>query len=212
MGKIAVHEEILALLPWLINESLGGKERYLVMVHLKECPECRKERDHLQSVEAFVKESDQVVPDYRFSYNKLLSRIEEAERNQESTAELDEGLRPRNWIPFAGIAASVAFVVAIVGAFQASVTPEVYFAGFRTLTTQTQTTGVSHRVALTFNQPIQALTMRQALIETHSNIVSGPDEEGTYIVEVEIPHEMTSEEYLQAMRKIEGVQYARLSE
>ena len=212
MGKIAVHEEILELLPWFINETLGEKERDRVMVHLRECPECRRERDQLQSVEAFVKENGQVVPDYRFSYNKLLSRIEEAERNRESTAGLDEGLRPRNWMPFAGIAAGLAFIVAIVGAFQPSVVPEVDSTGFRTLTTQTQTSGVSHRVALTFNQPIQALTMRQALIETRSNIVSGPDENGIYVVEVEIPHEMTSEEYLQAMRKIEGVQYARLSE
>ena len=30
MGKIAVHEEILELLPWFINESLGEKERDLV--------------------------------------------------------------------------------------------------------------------------------------------------------------------------------------
>ncbi|MCZ6503573.1 MAG: zf-HC2 domain-containing protein [Gammaproteobacteria bacterium] len=207
-----MHEEILELLPWFINETLGEKERDLVMVHLRECPECRKERDQLQGLEAFVKENDQVVPDYRFSYKQLLSRIEEAERNRESTAGLDEGLRTRNWMPFAGIAASLAFIVAIVGAFQPSVVPEVDSTGFRTLTTQTQTRGVSHRVALTFDQPIQALTMRKALIETRSNIVSGPDEEGIYVVEVEIPPEMTSEEYLQAMRKIEGVQYARFSE
>jgi Putative zinc-finger len=213
MGKIAEHEEILELLPWFINESLGERERDLIMVHLRECPDCRKERDQLQRVEAFVKENNQVVPDYRFSYNKLLPRIEEAERNRESTAELDDGRYVRPWMPLAGIAASLVFVMAIVGTLQPSVVPAVDTAGFRTLTTQTRmTSGVSRRVALTFRQPIQAQTMRQALIETHSNIVSGPDEEGTYIVEVEIPLDMTNAEYLDSMQDIDGVQYARLSE
>ena len=54
--------------------------------------------------------------------------------------------------------------------------------------------------------------MRQALIETRSNIVSGPDEEGTYIVEVVIPEKMSSEQYLQSMREIEGIQQARLDD
>ena len=114
MGNIAVHEEILGLLPWYINESLGEKERGLVMTHLRECPDCRKERDQLQSLQALVKESDR-VPDYQFSYNKLLSRIEEAERNRESTAELDEGSPPRKQILFAGMAASLVFALVIVG-------------------------------------------------------------------------------------------------
>ena len=211
MGKMAIHEEILELLPWFINESLGEKERGLVLGHLRECLECRKERDQIQAVEAFVRENDQRVPDYRFSYNKLLSRIDDAERNRESTAGLDESRRPWNWMPLAGIAVGLVLVVALVGTFRPTVVP-VDTSGFRTLTTQTGNAGASRRVALTFHQPIQALTMRQALIETHSNIVSGPDETGTYIIEVEIPHTMTSEQYLQAMQKIEGVQYARLSE
>ena len=184
MGKKAVHEEILEILPWFINETLGEKERDLVMVHLSECPECRKERDQLQGVEAFVKGMGQPVADYRFSYHKLLSRIEEAERNRESTAGLDAALRPRNWMPFAGIAASLAFVVALVGTFQPSLLPQADSTDFRTLTTQTQTRGVSRRVALTFEQPMQAMTIREVLIETHSNIVSGPDEKGAYVVEV----------------------------
>ena len=212
MGKKAVHEEILEILPWFINETLGEKERDLVMVHLSECPECRKERDQLQGVEAFVKGMGQPVADYRFSYRKLLSRIEEAERNRESTAGLDAALRPRNWMPFAGIAASLAFVVALVGTFQPSLLPQADSTDFRTLTTQTQTRGVSRRVALTFEQPMQAMTIREVLIETHSNIVSGPDEKGAYVVEVVIPAKMSSEEYLQSIRKIEGVQYARLND
>ena len=217
MDKKAVHEEILELLPWLINESLGDKERDLVMIHLMECAECREERDKLQTIESFVKSSEVAVPDYKFSYQLLRSRIEEAERNRESISGWDGGFGRQKWIPFAGIAASLAFVVAVAGSFFAetesidgSVGPETA-SEYRTLTTPTVGQGSKHRVALTFLQPIQAKTMRKALIETDSNLVSGPDEEGTYIVEVNVPLHMNSEDFLRSMRKIEGVEYAELS-
>ena len=47
MEKKSVHEEVFKLLPWFTNESLEEKERDLVMAHLRECLECRKERDQL---------------------------------------------------------------------------------------------------------------------------------------------------------------------
>ncbi len=213
MVKKAGHEEILELLPWFINESLGNRERDLVMVHLRECPECRTERDQLQTIESFVKTGAVAIPNYRFSYHRLRSRINEAERNRESIAGWDSGLASRKWIPFAGIAASLAFVVAVIGSFQSSIegsgvtqTADEY----HTLTSQTLEHGSKHQVALTFIQPIQAQTMRKALIETRSNIISGPDEAGTYIVEVNVPPEMSSEDFLESMRRIDGVKYARL--
>jgi anti-sigma factor RsiW len=217
MDKKAVHEEILELLPWFINESLGDKERDLVMVHLRECAECRKERDKLQTIESFVKSNEVAVPDYKFSYQRLRSRIDEAERNRESISGWDGGFGRRKWVPYAGIAASLAFVVTLVGSFSPATDSTDYILPaesadeYRTLTTQTVEVGSKHRVALTFLQPIQAQTMREALIETNSNLVSGPDEEGTYIVEVNVPLDMSSEDLLRSMREIEGVEYAQLS-
>jgi hypothetical protein len=213
MGKKAVHEEILELLPWFINESLGGKERDRVMVHLRECPECRKERDHLQTIEAFVKESDVVIPDYQFSYHRLLSRIEGAERNRESTAAIEQKTGIRSWIPLTGIAASLMAGIVLVGSLGPSLgfESEAGSAEFRTLTSGPEISGTSRQIALTFEQPIQAETMRKALIETNSNIISGPDEEGTYLVEVVVPQEKKTGEFLQWIREIEGVQHARLA-
>ena len=216
MDKKAVHTEFLELLPWLINESLGDKERDLVMAHLRECGECRKERDKLQTIESFVKSSEVAVPNYKFSFQRLIPRIDEAERNRESISGLDGSFGNRKWVPYAGIAASLGIVVAIVGAIfpLTTSTENLLSTGtgeeYRTLTTQTLALGTKHRVALTFLQPIQARTMREALIETNSNLVSGPDEEGTYIVEVNVPPHLSSEDLLSAMRRIEGVEYAEL--
>ncbi|MBQ73701.1 MAG: hypothetical protein CMQ20_01610 [Gammaproteobacteria bacterium] len=217
MEKKSVHEEVFKLLPWFTNESLEEKERDLVMAHLRECLECRKERDQLQRIEAIVKETDEVVSNYRFSYNKLLPRIEEAELARENAAGQNEEVKVRNWLPVAGIAASLMLAVGLIGVYQVGlapqpIVPQAVATDFRTLTTQTQMVGETTRVALTFEQPVQAVTMRKALIETHSNIISGPDESGTYVIEVEIPPAMSGEEYLQSLRKIEGVRYARLGE
>ncbi len=218
MGKKAGHEAILELLPWFINETLGEKERDLVLGHLRDCQECRLERDRLQNFEHFVRDSDVAIPDHRFAYTKLQARIETAEQNRAST----EGLalpvqstnhRGSNFFPVVGIAASIALVLAFVGLVVPSGNAPVTNPEFTTLTTgPVSIEGTAQRVALTFQQPIQAATMRKALIETHSNIVSGPDADGTYLVEVQVPFNTSVEEYLRSIREIEGVQYARLSE
>lgn len=218
MGRKAIHEEILELLPWFINESLGEKERDRVLVHLRECLECRHERDQLQTIEAFVREDDVVVdvvvPDYRFSYNKLHSRIEAAERNRESASgvEVDTGLG--NWIPITGIAASLMLAVVIVGFYNpvpAPVSaPESVTGEFVTLTNLSRASGLSRRIALTFEQPIRAQTLRKALIETDSSLISGPDEKGTYLVDVIVPQGTDADDFMRSIRQIEGVAHARL--
>ncbi len=207
MGKKAVHDEVLELLPWFINESLKEKERDLVLTHLRACNLCRLERDRLQAIERLVVEDDLIVPDYRFSFQKVLARINDAERNRESTAELDVSGSARNWLPVAGVAASL--LVALI--FVAGVQPGVEPAEFKTLSTTVQTNGSLQRIELTFAHPIQAQTMRKALIETQSNIISGPDDAGTYVVEMTLPEAMDQEAFIQSIQAIEGVQFARLS-
>ena len=151
MGKKAVHDEVLELLPWFVNDSLGDRERDLVMGHLRDCSECREERDQLQALEKTLTEDDLVVPDYRFSYKKVLARIEAAEKNRESTAGL-EASTSRNWIPVAGVAAGLVMAVLLVAGLQAEKSGE-----FRTLTTTSPPAeGALRQVELTFEQPIQA--------------------------------------------------------
>ncbi len=219
MSKNAVHEEILELLPWFINESLGARERDRVMVHLAECMECREERDRLQTIEMFVKKDDTAVPDYQFSYRKLLGRIEEAERNKESTSVIEDGIQFRGLVPFLAIAASLFVSVVLVGMLQSvdgmstqhRLSNSPAEAGeYRTLSTQVQSPGVSRRIAITFEQPIQARAMRSALIDTRSNIVSGPDATGVYLVDVMVPESLSMDVYLSGMRNIEGIQQAML--
>lgn len=208
MGKQTIHEEVIELLPWFINESLSDRERELVMAHLADCADCRQERDHLQSVEKLIVEEDVPVPSYQFSYRKLASRIEEAERNRESTEILESRRARANWMAIAGVAATLFAGVLTVAWFQ---NPEE-LGEFRTLSTTSPDNGQLHRIQLTFEQPIQAQTLRQALIDTRSNIISGPSNDGTYLVEMNVPQGVPDADFLKTIQQIEGVALARFEQ
>ena len=77
------HEEILELLPWLVNETLEGKERLKVLNHLSHCPECQLERDRLQELGAFVEVESDEISAYQPAYNRLLSKINAAEAERQ---------------------------------------------------------------------------------------------------------------------------------
>lgn len=211
MAKKAVCEETLELLPWFVNESLGEREHAKVIAHLRECQPCRHERDQLQEMQQVVLEDGEPGADYRFAFRKLMQRIEAAEANRASTRDFEVRSEWRGMLPWFGVAASLLLAVVFVAGITETPANDTVPAGeeFRTLTaTSDESTGITHRVALTFEVPIKAETLRSALIETRSNIVSGPDDDGTYILEVAVPGEMSDHEFIESMREIRGVQYA----
>lgn len=223
MGKQSVHAEVLEVLPWFVNESLGEKERQLVLGHLRECPECRAERDELQAIQQVVAEDDGTGDgNYKSAFRKLMARIETAEANRASVRDFEPAPesgkeRGKWWLPLSAAACLFVAVLLTVGTNPLREVREVREesagggdgSGFRTLSDPGKAVaGIPHRIALTFEQPVMAETLRSALIETRSNIVSGPDRDGTYIVEVAVPSHMTDAEFINSMRAIDGVQYA----
>jgi hypothetical protein len=208
MGRKAVHEEILEILPWFVNESLGEKERRRVLAHLQQCAECRSERDRLQALQQIVAEEDgSDTADYQVPFRRLMNRIAVTETNRTSMGELQRRARIPRWAPWVGVAATLVAALLFVGVLNPGRQgPEEY----RTLSSTTEAPGVPRRIALTFEQPIKAETLRAALIETGSNIVSGPDRNGTYIVEIRVPPNTTDSRFIQSLREIKGVKYAAL--
>lgn len=205
MGRTKVHEDVFAILPWFVNESLANKERQGVLTHLQECHSCRAERDRLQALQQMVTEDDGTeATDYRVPFHSLMRRIAVAEANRASTRDLRPG---RRWstLPWVAVAASLVLAIGLVAVLDSGKRgPEEY----RTLTMDTGVQGVPHRIALTFDQPIKAETLRAALIETHSNLVSGPDRNGTYIVDIPVPKNMSDSQFIQSLRRINGVRNA----
>jgi hypothetical protein len=117
MPRNNIHEEVIELLPWLVNESLSANEQLRVTNHLKVCEICRDERDNLQRLQVLVAEVDSVDSDYHFAFRKLEARIDIAEANRSSVKgiPLAEGhslntvreIRVRRWYSGLGVAASL---------------------------------------------------------------------------------------------------------
>jgi hypothetical protein len=206
MGKLTVHNEVFEVLPWLVNDSLTDRQRRRVLAHLVTCHMCRIERDRLQQFQSTIVDTayDQDT-DYRFAFRKLSDRIDSAEANRVSTAPFERS----STFTTGGVylAAAACLLVGVLTAGILSVpTGET---GFTTLSSPVAMAGVPHSVALTFEAPIQAATLRAALIETHSSIVSGPDENGTYVVVVNVPADMTDVQFIHSLQEISGIKYAQ---
>lgn len=206
MGRKSVHDDITQVLPWFVNGSLAEKARQGVIAHLTRCAECRQERDRLQRLQQMIAEEDgSDIGDYELPFRRLMNRIAVSEANRASVGELTPRRRLSVWVPYLGLAASIAVAVLFVALMNpAKKPPEEY----RTLSSVSGVNGVPHRIALTFVKPIRAETLRAALIETHSDIVSGPDKNGTFIVEIRVPHDISDERFIESLRSINGVKYA----
>ena len=210
MVRAKEHKETQALLPWYVNDTLTGADADLVFRHLADCKDCQEERDRLYELLTLIHENDSPVHGYELSYRRVLGRIDMAERNKESTREVDFKPSWKRIVP-AGIAATLVSIL-VAGAAWFNVDRSLPIVPqYQTLSSDQPGNGVSHRLELGFHNPIPAATMRQALIETGSNILSGPDENGNYLVEVIVPNSMTDVEYLGQIREIDGVIHARFA-
>ncbi|MBT5701855.1 MAG: zf-HC2 domain-containing protein [Gammaproteobacteria bacterium] len=214
MAKRKEHEQAILLLPWYVNNTLMGRDADLVLRHLAHCEKCQKERDRLYELQQIVCEPDVIKQDSNSSYQKVLTRIDVSERNKISVLEVPVRThmiqRFSVGLKTAAIAASV--LALVIGGTQ--------FLGtdrggdeFRTLSIEPLVpakyeSGRVERLALGFKTPIPAITLRKALIETGSNIVSGPDEKGSYIVELVVPKNTSSAVFLNQLQQIDGVEYA----
>ncbi|MBD3648844.1 MAG: zf-HC2 domain-containing protein [Pseudomonadales bacterium] len=119
MGKNPMHAEVQELLPWLINETLGDRERKKVLKHLRACRQCREERDHLQRLEQEILSAGEAeLPDYRFPYRKLMARIDAEEKREEMPETSRGGFPSRSWFSMIGAAATLVLGVLFVASSQ----------------------------------------------------------------------------------------------
>lgn len=207
------HMQTMALLPWYVNETLDGRDAELVLRHMAECDACRDERDRLYQLQDLVQETAAPDTGYKRSFEHVMARIDAAERDSRSLRDAEEFAQRRGFLPI-GIAASVLVAVVAAGSFLQNLGTADQSSGeeYETLSSDALTAGASQRMELGFVNPIPAATLRQALIETDSNIVSGPDPQGNYIVEVMVPGGIDNADYLTRIQKIEGVERARFVE
>ena len=226
--KQTLHDEVLELLPWFVNSTLEGKERIKVMTHLGDCPTCQKERDRLQQLQALVQqENADSTGDYKPSFEKLMDRIDASEsgfsvvkegsvENPKLAQVVAVKRRVHSMLPYA-VAASLFVAVGFVLMSQpepaetlnvpATTSPSVDPSA--ALGTD-NIPRVNQRLMLTFEDQIDSEMLRAAFVSTGAYIVSGPDAEGRYIVEVMANPGQDSDQLIHSIVEVEGVEYAKL--
>lgn len=202
------HEQTMQILPWFVNDTLDPKEREQVLKHLAESEELRAERDRLVQLQQLIQEGDSEGSDVDLSFRRTMKRIEDSERNRRSLEEVHVVSRQRRLFVSTAMAAGLSILLigsaVLVGQQQGPIE-------YQALTSDqpgTVSQGMTHQMEIGFVDPIPVATLRQALIETGSNIVSGPDDTGVYLVEVVVPGEVSQDVFLKQIQGINGVKHA----
>ncbi|MAV25976.1 MAG: hypothetical protein CMQ05_07625 [Gammaproteobacteria bacterium] len=196
-----VHNKVQQLLPWLVNDSLSAGETSLVLAHLRECADCREDRDRLQCVVSELRDETPGDRDYKPSFRRLMRRIERSAPRSTGRETENRGVgRSRRSGVFA-LAASL--VVAIGGGVWLNRLPPVD-ESFVALSDPKVSASKRIAIRILFADDIEQGLMRQVLISMDANIVSGPDQAG-YLV-VTIPDVQDAGSLLGGLQELEGIE------
>jgi hypothetical protein len=170
------HERAQALLPWLINGTLGAEERAAVEAHTRSCLLCRAELSEQRALRDLVRAS----PTFALSPEQGFARLRDS---------LDSGrgsvAAKARWRRFAApvaIAATVSFATLAA----------LWLAGphgrgpgeprYATVADQGTTTDL--RIDVVFAADVSEQQMRDMLAGLGATIVAGPSEIGRYTLEL----------------------------
>ncbi|MFT6754390.1 MAG: hypothetical protein ACJA2O_004595 [Candidatus Azotimanducaceae bacterium] len=83
---------------------------------------------------------------------------------------------------------------------------------FQTLSTDTLPSGLPHQIGLSFDESVTPLNQRSVLSNLQSTLIAGPNEKGLYTLEIHVPVDLPDAEFIETIRDIEGVKYAKYSQ
>ncbi len=174
-----VHEEVDALLPWLVNGTLAGEALARVERHVQECPRCQRElawQRELQSV--YV--ASEPVPEASDSFARLRRRIEHSQSKRSvptpRVPAFWHGLAA--WAPWA--AAIEMGVILALGVVLLSGKPPA--GGYRTLGAPGDSAAVTGTLVVEFAPQITEEELRSILRAVDARIVDGPTDADAYVL------------------------------
>jgi hypothetical protein len=179
----AEHQEISALIPWYVNDTLDERGRARVDAHIGECLSCRTDLSVNQRI--FDGIAAQPTLDYMpmASLKRLRTRLDAAQ-GQSSSASIVPAPLKRDESPWRGwIAASIAAMTVAVALLAAD--RWVQFearssqANYRTVTNSAPRPA-GEVIRAVFSPTITLDQLQAVLDEAQLKIVSGPTEAGVY--------------------------------
>lgn len=147
------HEELAALLPWYVNETLGESERARVQRHVEHCESCRENVDVLSEVQRALRNGSPAPLVPQPDTERLLSALEQRERPA-----------IRRTLPWIAAAATVA-AVAMTVAWQLAPRPADPPAMFETLTSTGADASINYVLEVRF-MPDSSADSRGAFFES----------------------------------------------
>lgn len=174
-AEILSHEQVSALLPWLINGSLSENEKDALMEHANSCLDCRREAKQLKALQAALSRESALSSVPRPKLSRMMKRIEEYEdcRTFNPVARLmDYCTRNRRSL----LAAQGVAIVVIVALFMWPATNEPQF---RTLT-QIENLSSGSYIRTVFKPGISESDLMQFMANYDLDVVSGPSARGVY--------------------------------
>lgn len=171
--NVMSHEESIELLPWLVNDSLHGKEREAVQAHAKSCIICRRELAELEALQQSIHGMAAEVPepDMRRINARIDAQLDRESRGQEILAAIRQFFASPWRVAFA--AQSVA-LVAIAAFWLQSDTSEPQF---RTLSTA-ETLPEGRYLRVVFDPNLEPATIDALLADAGLSVSAGPTERG----------------------------------
>ena len=187
-----LHEQLEAMLPWYVNDSLEPGERAAFRAHLQRCPSCQQEVGVQALIRDRMRRGQRVHPAPMASLDGLMKRIASYEtssvrRWQRWLAGRLEG-RPLERALIAQ--AATILLLAVVVAWLA-IRPEPP-AEYRTLgaSPQWQLPGREY-IHLVLRESATAVEVRALLQDVGGRIVHGPSASGAYVVEFDVAEAAT---------------------
>ena len=178
----AEHQEVSALLPWYVNETLGEGDRERIEAHVGVCASCRDDVAAQQRICAAI--AAQPAVDYMpvASLKRLQARLDaQAEKAAPHAPpeQRTQRLPWRGWMAAASIAV-MAVAVALLGADRwAQVEARLAQPNYRTVTTSAPRPQ-GEVIRAVFSPTITLVELQTMLDEAQLRIVSGPTEAGVY--------------------------------
>jgi hypothetical protein len=179
----AEHQEVSALIPWYVNDTLADSERQRVDAHVGSCAVCRDDlAEHKRLFEGI---NAQPAVDYMpvASLKRLQARLDvaQAQTGLPPIAPLEPGRRDAPWPGW--MAASIAAMAVAIGLLAAD-----RWVQFEIRTTQpnyrTVTTSIPRPqgevIRAVFSPNITLVELQTILDEAQLKIISGPTEAGVY--------------------------------
>jgi len=195
------HDEIIELLPWYANQSLGENERREVAAHLTHCPECAREVKSLSAMQKAILDAEDQGPKLpAMALNRALAQIEDYEHSKAPTR-AKRTLENGNWwtqwwkpMPLFTRALIAAQVVAVL----ALGTVAVYQRTHPTVIYTTASGGSiedkdAARIVVSFSASATEQEIRQIVVAIKGRIVDGPSAQNLYTVRLPIAREQTAE-------------------